>query len=97
MMTELEYRECRFIDSEMHFTTFDSFLKDAKAIKRLYKALNHKLFYQWYVYANIHISLNRKNLMWSYLNDDLTYNDLVRLGKNDKNPKKNHQKLTKKQ
>lgn len=82
MMTELDYKECRFIDIEMRFLDFNSFLRDAKAIKRLYSALNHKIFYKWYVYANIHISLNRKNLMWSYLNDDITYEDLVRLGKN---------------
>ena len=82
MMTELDYKECRFIDIEMRFLDFNSFLQDAQAIKKLYKALNHKLFYKWYVYANIHISLNRKNLMWSYLNDDITYEDLVRLGKN---------------
>lgn len=81
-MTESDYKECRFIDTEMRFTTFDSFLRDARAIKRLYSALNHKIFYKWYVYANIHISLNRKNLMWCYLNNDITYDDLVRLSKN---------------
>lgn len=81
MMTETDYKECRFIDTEMRFTTFESFLKDAKALKRMYKALNHKLFYKWYVYANIHISLNRKNLMWSYLNDDLTYEKFIELSK----------------
>lgn len=91
MMTEADYKECRFIDSEMRFTTYESFLEDARAIKRLYKALNHKLFYQWYVYANIHISLNRKNLMWSYLNDDISYETLVRLG----NSGNKSQKLTK--
>ena len=80
-MTENDYLECRFIDIEMRFTTFESFLKDAKAIKRLYKALNHKLFYKWYVYANIHISLKRKNLMWSYLNDDITYEQFINLTK----------------
>lgn len=80
-MTENDYLECRFIDIEMRFTTFESFLRDAKAIKRLYKALNHKLFYKWYVYANIHISLKRKNLMWSYLNDDITYEQFINLTK----------------
>lgn len=81
MMTELDFKECRYIDIEMRFTTFESFLEDAKAIKRMYRALTHKIFYKWYVYANIHISLNRKNLMWSYLNDDLTYEKLVELSK----------------
>ena len=82
MMTEADYKECRFIDTEMRFMDFDSFLRDARAIKRLYKALNHKIFYKWYVYANTHISLNRKNLMWCYLNDDITFEVLVEKGKN---------------
>lgn len=81
MMTESDYKECRYIDIEMRFTTYDSFLEDARAIKRLYKQLNHKIFYKWYVYANIHISLDRKNKMWCYLNDDLTYEQLVKLTK----------------
>jgi hypothetical protein len=81
MMTETDYKECRYIDIEMRFTTYDSFLEDARAIKRLYKQLNHKIFYKWYVYANIHISLDRKNKMWCYLNDDLTYEQLVKLTK----------------
>lgn len=90
VMTESDYKECRYIDIEMRFTTFESFLQDAGAIKRLYKQLNHKIFYKWYVYANIHISLNRKNLMWSYLNDDLSYEKLVLLG-NSRN--KNYKNL----
>lgn len=80
MMTEMDFKECRYIDIEMRFLTFESFLEDAKAIKRMYRALTHKIFYKWYVYANVHISLNRKNLMWSYLNDDITYEKLVELG-----------------
>ena len=35
-MTEIDYLECRFIDIEMRFNTFEDFLIDAKAIKRLY-------------------------------------------------------------
>ena len=80
-MTEKDYMECRFIDIEMRFYTFEDFLRDAKAIKRLYKQLNHKIFYQWYIYANIHISRKRKNMMWAFLNDDLTYEQLVNLTK----------------
>lgn len=80
-MTELDYKECKYIDIEMRFLTFDDFLRDCKAIKRMYKQLTHKIFYMWYVYANIHISLYRKNLMWSYLNDDLEYEKFVELSK----------------
>lgn len=81
MLTELEYKECRYIDNEMKFYTLDSFIQNAGAIKRLYKCLNHKIFYKWYVYSNIHTSLKRKNMIWSYLNDDLTLEQLINLTK----------------
>lgn len=75
-MTESDYRECVFIDIEMRFITFDDFVEDARAIKRLYKALNHKLFYKWYVYSHM-MSVGRKNAIWQYLNDDITYEKLT--------------------
>lgn len=75
-MTENDYMECKFIDIEMRFNTFESFLQDARAIKRLYKTLNHKLFYQWYVYSHL-FSISRKNAIWQYLNDDITYEKLT--------------------
>lgn len=77
-MTEADYKECRFIDVEMRFSTFEEFLEDAAAIKRLYGILNHKLFYMWYVYAHL-FSLNRKNAIWEYLNDDITYEKLTKM------------------
>ena len=80
-MTESDYLECRYIDTEMRFTTFESFIKDAGAIKRMYKCLHHILFFKWYLYANIHISLKRKNMIWLYLNDDITFEQLINLTK----------------
>lgn len=77
-MTETEYKECRFIDIEMRFNTFEEFVADAGAIKRLYSALNHKLFYKWYVYAHL-FSTTRKNAIWEYLNDDLPYEKLTNM------------------
>ena len=77
MLTELDYKECRYIDTEMRFTTFESFLQDAKAIKRMYKILNHPIFYHWYVYANVNISLKRKNAIWEFLNNDIDYEKLT--------------------
>lgn len=78
-MTEKDYLECRFIDIEMRFYTFDDFLNNAYAIKRLYNMLNHKLFYKWYVYANIHISNKRKNAIWMFLNNDISFEKLTLL------------------
>lgn len=75
-MTENDYMECKFIDIELRFNTFESFMEDAIAIKRLYKALNHKIFYKWYVYSHL-FSVARKNAIWQYLNDDITYEKLT--------------------
>ena len=77
-MTETDYKECRFIDIEMRFNTFEEFVEDAGAIKRLYGALNHKLFYKWYVYAHL-FSTKRKNAIWEYLNDDISYEKLTKI------------------
>lgn len=77
-MTENEYQECRFIDLEMRFTTFEEFVSDAGAIKRLYCNLKNKLFYKWYVYAHL-FSTSRKNAIWEYLNDDITYEKLTKM------------------
>lgn len=77
-MTETDYKECRFIDIEMRFNTFEEFVRDAGAIKRLYGALNHKLFYKWYVYAHL-FSTKRKNAIWEYLNEDIPYEKLTNM------------------
>ena len=77
-MTEIDYKECRFIDIEMKFTTFEDFVENAKAIKRLYGMLNHKLFYMWYVYAHL-FSKKRKNAIWEYLNGDISYEKLTNM------------------
>lgn len=78
MMTEQDYKECAFIDIEMRFYTYEDFVKNAWGIKRLYRCLNHKIFYKWYVYSNINISLKRKNIIWQYLNDDMSYEKLTK-------------------
>ena len=52
-MTEEEYKECRYIDTEMRFYTFEEFKSNARAIKRMYDCLNHKIFYKWYLYSYI--------------------------------------------
>lgn len=78
-MTESDYKECVFIDTEMRFSTFEEFVKDAKAIKRLYNNnLKHKMFYMWYIYSHL-FSTKRKNAIWEYLNDDITYEKLTKM------------------
>ena len=76
-MKKSEYMECEFIDIEMRFYTYEDFVKNAYAIKRLYKVLNHKLFYRWYVYSH-QISIRRKNKIWEFLNEDITYEKLTK-------------------
>ena len=77
-MTEDEYKECKWIDTEMRFYTFEEFKLNAKAIKRMYEHLNHKIFYKWYLYSHI-INLKKKDRIWEYLNDDLEYEELIKL------------------
>ena len=44
---------------------------------------NAKLFYKWYVYANVHMAEHFKNAIWEYLNnpDDEYYIHLIELKK----------------
>ena len=81
-MSDEELKECWFIDSEMKFYTYDDFLMNCLILKRLYdKRLSKygKLMYKWYLYANIHLSIQQKNRVWSYLNDYITRQDLFNL------------------
>lgn len=75
-MTEEEYKECAWIDTNMKFFTYNDFKKNAYFIKRLYNVLSHKIFYKWYVYANIHLTLKQKDIVWNYLNGDADYSQL---------------------
>lgn len=76
-MREDEYRECKYIDSDMRFYVFEDFIKRGKHIKMIYNVLNHKIFYKWYVYAHS-ISIKRKNAIWEYLNDYISYEELCK-------------------
>ena len=81
-MDDDDLKECWFIESEMKFYTYKDFLKNCVAIKRLYDnnlSRNGKLFYKWYVYANIHLSINQKNKAWDYLNNFCEKEELLKL------------------
>ena len=71
-MTDKDFEECIFIKKELCFLDYIDFCNNAKAIKELYKKLsyNGKIFYKWYLYANIHMKENFKDLIWEYLNND---------------------------
>ena len=54
-------------------------LKNCYAIRRLYdKALGKfgKMFYKWYIYANIHITIGQKNKAWDFINQYCDYEEL---------------------
>lgn len=72
-MTEDEYKECMYIDNNLKFYTYKDFKKDAFYLRALYDNLKHKLFYKWYIYANIHLTMKQKNIAWEFLNHDVGY------------------------
>ena len=75
-MTEEEYKECRYIDNNLKFYTYRDFKRDAFYLRKLYDKLPHKIFYKWYVYANIHLTMKQKNIAWAFLNHDVGYEAL---------------------
>lgn len=78
-MTDKDFKECDFINSEMKFYTYEDFKQNCVAIKRLYKnnlGKYGKIFYKWFVYSCIHINLYQKNQIWDFLNDDISREEL---------------------
>lgn len=69
-MINEDFCECDFIEKEMKYYTYHDFCENRQVIKRLFKELsyNGKIFYKYYVYANIHMNLTYKNKIWDYLN-----------------------------
>lgn len=80
---EVDFSQCGFIDNFMIFYTYNDFCRNRKIIKTLYDRIldkNGKIFYKWYVYANLHMNETYKNAIWDYLNDfDPDGTNLVRL------------------
>lgn len=72
MENKIDFSQCRFIHDNMWFFTYQDFCANRKVIKRMFKELDRdgKMFYMWYVYANIHMDEQRKNRIWDYLNSD---------------------------
>ena len=71
-MKDNDFTECLFIKKELCYLDYIEFCKNAIVLKLNYKELskNGKIFYKWYVYANIHMTEYFKNIIWEYLNND---------------------------
>lgn len=83
-MEKEDFSICKFINDEMKYFTYFDFCKNKNIIKKIYDEFdsNQKLFYKWYVYANIHMSSQFKNAIWDFLNGyDENGFELMRLRK----------------
>ena len=71
-MKDIDFSECRFIRDELRFLFYKDFCKDCFIIKKEYKKLtsNGKIFYKYFVYANIYMTLQQKNTIWEFLNNE---------------------------
>lgn len=69
MKENIDFSICDFIEENMWFFTYYDFCDNRKCIKHLFDGLNkqQKIFYKWYVYANIHMNETYKNAIWDYL------------------------------
>ena len=81
MNDKTDFSICEFIEERMWFFTYYDFCDNRIQIKRLFDnlTLQEKMFYKWYVYANIHMNDMFKNKIWDYLNEyDLHGEELMR-------------------
>ena len=80
-MKDIDFSACPFIKEQLCFITYIDFCHNAKIIKLIYQCLDKdaKIFYKWYVYANIHMSEFFKDKIWDYLNNNESeyYEELI--------------------
>ena len=71
-MKDIDFSSCPFIKEQLCFLTYTDFCHNAKIIKLVYDGLEKdaKIFYKWYIYANIHMTEFFKDTIWQYLNSD---------------------------
>lgn len=71
MTKKVDFSVCEFINENMWFFTYNDFCENRFAIKKLFNELdrNGKIFYMYYVYANVRINEQLKNAIWDYLNE----------------------------
>ena len=72
-MTKDDCFNCDFVEEYMYFYNILDFYEKSDYFKLKYKNLNKDQIhlYRWYVYANVNIDLETKNLIWEYLNSDI--------------------------
>ena len=77
MNDNIDFSICEFIEERMWFFTYYDFCDNRIQIKRLFDNLTRqeKMFYKWYIYANIHMNEIFKNKIWDYLNEDDLYGE----------------------
>lgn len=70
MNETVDFSICEFIKDKMWFFTYYDFCDNRQSIRENFQEMskNEKLFYKWYVYANIHMNETFKNAIWDYLN-----------------------------
>lgn len=71
-MTDSDFTSCPFIKEQLCFLTYIDFCQNATVIKIHFTKLSKdaKIFFKWYIYANIHMDEYHKNLIWNFLNED---------------------------
>ncbi len=70
-MIEADFTFCKFIKENLCFLNLPDFYRNRRIIKFFYEGLDNdaKLFYKWYIYANIFMSEKEKDTIWDYLNN----------------------------
>lgn len=70
VIMQTDFSECSLIEEEMRYYTYTEFCEKRKIFKKKFEKLskNGKIFYKYYVYANIHMNETYKNAIWDYLN-----------------------------
>lgn len=78
-MKDVDFSECKFISEVLRFITFFDFCDRRESIKLNYEILSDdgKIFYRWYVYANVHMDERYKNACWDYVNGYMSDWDLL--------------------
>lgn len=79
MKENVDFSKCQFIKEYMWFYTYKDFCNNRKIIKKYFNEMdkNGKLFYMWYVYANINMDEIQKNKIWDYLNSDAIEYEMI--------------------
>lgn len=75
------FNECEFISNQMKFYTFKEFCQNCYILKLSYEkklSKNGKIFYKWFIYANIHMTNKQKNKIWDYLNNYIDKTELYK-------------------